>query len=251
MSESLYTYRCGHTANYEYIKPDNTKTQNFTLVYAHGFCSDPYGRKPEEIKKWCLANGVGFFRYEIAGHGSDAARFEETTITTYKNQIFEIVGDMVDEKIVVAGASLGGWLGLLAAVQFPEKVTGFLGMAAAPDFLKKYFEAYFRPEHKEILNKYGKISFPTDDFTYIITREMIESADENLLLAKETIPYTGKVRLVQGMKDTALDWRTAPLIAQKIAGNDVKTLLLKNAGHRLGNDEDIEAIRQMLDDFLI
>lgn len=60
MSESFYTYKCGHTAKYEYIKPDGAKTQSFTLVYAHGFCSDPYGRKPEEIRKWCIENGMGF-----------------------------------------------------------------------------------------------------------------------------------------------------------------------------------------------
>ena len=102
MSESFYTYKCGHTAKYEYIKPDGAKTQSFTLVYAHGFCSDPYGRKPEEIRKWCIENGMGFFRYEIAGHGSDAARFEETTINTYKSQIFEIVGEMVDGDVVTA-----------------------------------------------------------------------------------------------------------------------------------------------------
>ena len=141
MSESFYTYKCGHTAKYEYIKPDGAKTQSCTLVYAHGFCSAPYGRKPEEIRKWCIENGMGFFRYEIAGHGSDAARFEETTINTYKSQIFEIVGEMVDGDVVTAGASRGGWLGLLAAVQFPQKVKGLLGLAAAPDFLKKYFEA--------------------------------------------------------------------------------------------------------------
>ena len=251
MSESFYTYKCGHTAKYEYIKPDGAKTQSFTLVYAHGFCSDPYGRKPEEIRKWCIENGMGFFRYEIAGHGSDAARFQETTINTYKSQIFEIVGEMVDGDVVTAGASLGGWLGLLAAVQFPQKVKGFLGLAAAPDFLKKYFEAYFRPEHKEILERDGKITFPTNDFTYVITKEMIASGNENLLLDKETIPYAGKTRLLQGMKDASLDWRTAPLIAQKLTGSDVKTVLLKDSNHRLGSDSDIAEIRRALDDFLV
>ena len=181
MSESFYTYKCGHTAKYEYIKPDGAKTQSFTLVYAHGFCSDPYGRKPEEIRKWCIENGMGFFRYEIAGHGSDAARFEESTIITYTSQIFVIVGEMVDGDVGTAGASLGGWRGLLAAVQFPQKVKGFLGLAAAPDFLKKYFEAYFRPEHKEILERDGKITFPTNDFTYVITKEMIASGNDKLL----------------------------------------------------------------------
>lgn len=243
------TFKNGHTTLFEYIKPRALKTQNFTVVYTHGFCSDPMGRKPEEIKKWCVEHGAGFFRYELAGHGSDVSRFEETTINTYKSQIFEIVSEMVDGDIVVGGASLGGWLSLLAACQFPEKIKGLFGLAAAPDFLKKYIEAYFKPEHKELLEKYGKVEFPTNDFTYIITKQMIESADENLLLNKEVIPFAGKVRLLQGMKDAALDWRVAPLIAQKLVSNDVKVCLMKDSDHRLGSDEDIAELRRMLEDF--
>ena len=244
------TFKNGHTTLCEYIKPDANKTQSFTVVYTHGFCSDPFGRKPEEVKKWCVEHGLGFLRHELAGHGSDKARFEETTLNTYKNQIFEIVGEMVEGDVIVGGASLGGWLSLMAACRFPDKVKGVFGLAAAPDFLKKYIEAYFTPEHKELLDKYGKVEFPTNDFTYIITKQMIESADENLMLDKDVIPYSGKVRLLQGMKDAALDWRTAPLIASKLAGDDVRVVLMKDSDHRLGRDEDIAVIKSFLEDFI-
>lgn len=246
-----FTFKNGHTTFIEYIKPKSDKTQSFTVVYTHGFCSDPWGRKPEEIKKWCLENGMVFFRYELAGHGSDVKRFEETTINTYKEQIFEIIEDVVKGDIVVGGASLGGWLSLLAACQFPDRVKGLFGLAAAPDFLKKYFAAYFTPEHKVVLEKYGKIEFPVEDFKYVITKKMIDSADENLLLEKDVIPYFGKVRLLQGMKDKSLDWRTAPLIAQKLKSDDVKVMLMKTSDHRLGSDEDIAELRHILDDFLM
>ena len=69
------TFKNSHTTFMEYIKPDTSKTQNFTIVYAHGFCSDPFGRKPEVVKEWCIENGVGFVRFELAGHGSDKERF--------------------------------------------------------------------------------------------------------------------------------------------------------------------------------
>ena len=92
----------------------------------------------------------------------------------------------------------------------------------------------------------------TPDFRCInITKEMIESAEENLLLDKDIIPFSGKVRLIQGMKDASLEWQTAPLIAQKIASDDVKVILLKNSNHRLGADEDLLEIRRNLDDFLL
>ena len=80
---------------------------------------------------------------------------------------------------------------------------------------------------------------------------MIASGNENLLLDKESIPYNGKVRLLQGMKDASLDWRTAPLIAQKLSGNDVKAVLLKDSNHRLGGDGDIAEIRRALEDFCL
>ena len=245
-----YKFKNGHTTLIEYIKLDTQKTQNFTIVYAHGFCSDPMGRKPEMVKKWCIEHGVGFFRFEIAGHGSDIERFEETTIDTYREQMFEIVSEMVDGDVVVMGASLGGWLSLLSAVKFPEKVKGFIGMAAAPDFLKRFFINYFNEEHKKILDEHGKIVFPTNDFSYVITKKMLESAEPNLLLEKENIPFDGKVRLIQGMKDAALPWEIAPHIAKKLTSNDVKVVLMKESNHRLSSDEDIAEMYKMLDDFL-
>lgn len=244
------TFKNGHTTLCEYIKPTHKKTQSFTVVYTHGFCSDPMGRKPEAVKQWCVEHGMGFFRYELAGHGSDVSRFEDTTLNTYKQQIFEIVSEMVDGDVIVGGASLGGWLSLLAACQFPEKVIGMIGLAAAPDFLKKYIESYFQPEHKVLLEKYGKVEFPTNDFTYIITKQMLGSANENLMLNKEVIPYGGKVRLLQGMQDAALDWRTVTMIAQKLSSQDVKVILKKDSNHRLSNDSDIADLRRMLDDFI-
>ena len=250
MTEFLHTFHCGHTTKCEYIKPQSQKTQSFTVVYAHGFCSDPYGRKPEETKAWCLEHGMGFFRYEIAGHGVDLARFEETTMDIYRQQIFEIVEEIVEGKIVVVGSSLGGWLTLLAACQYPEKVIGFVGLAAAPDFLKTYFINHLNSDFKAKLKKFGKIEFPTKDFTYVITQKMIDSAEGNLLLDKEVIPFNGKVCLLQGMNDASLEWHTVLTIAEKIQSDDVKVYLLKNVNHRLGTDEAINTLKDALDKML-
>ena len=251
MTEFLHTFHCGHTTKCEYIKPQSPKTQSFTVVYAHGFCSDPYGRKPEEVKAWCLENGIGFFRFEIAGHAGDIARFEETTINIYKSQILEIIGEIVEGNVVTVGSSLGGWLALLAACAFPERVIGMIGFAAAPDFLKTYITNVLNDELKAKLKKFGKIEFPTNDYSYVITQKMIDSADGNLLLDKPVIPFSGKVRLLQGMKDAALEWHTALHIAEKLQSDDVKVFLLKNSNHRLGTDEDMRTIRQALNDMLI
>lgn len=251
MSRYSYAFECGHTTLCEYVMPSLSKTQSFTIVYTHGFCSDPWGRKPEEIKKWCSLHNIGFFRYEIAGHGSDAVHFTDTTINTYKTQLFEIIEKVISGPIVVIGASLGGWLALLAACAYPSRIQGFVGLAAAPDFLKTYFENNFTPYYQNLIKEHGQIEFTVDDFTYTITQKMLDSVQGNLLLENDIIPYKGKVRLLQGLNDASLDWHTALTIAQKLETTDVQLRLMKSSNHHLGCDDDIHAIYQILDDFLI
>ena len=72
-----HTFSNGFTTDFEYIQADFSNNTEITLVYTHGFCADPWGRKPDEIKEWCAKHNISFYRYELAGHGSDAANIEK------------------------------------------------------------------------------------------------------------------------------------------------------------------------------
>lgn len=244
-----HTFSSGFTTNFEYFKAESSETQKFTLIYTHGFAADPWGRKPDEIKKWCQKNGIGFFRYELAGHGSDAENFEKTDINIWKEQILEIIDDMVEGPVLVAGASLGGWISLLAAIKRPERVVGLLGLAAAPDFTKDY-EDFATNEQKEILKRDGKLVFEKEDFSYTVTEKLLDSGRQNLLLDKTVIPIDCQTVLIQGMEDNSVYWPKALKIAEKIRSRHVMVKLLKNSNHRLNEDADIREILTALDTFL-
>lgn len=241
-----HTYTSGFTTDFEYINANSPKTQKFTLIYTHGFCSDPWGRKPEEIKKWCMANNISFYRYELAGHGSDKDRIEEADLNIWKAQIVEIIDKIVPGKVVVAGASLGGWLSLLAACERPERVAGLMGLAAAPDFTRDN-EQYTTPQLKEIMNRDGKIVFEESGFKFVITKRLIDSGEQNLLLDKPEIKITCPSVLIQGMKDDSVPWQKAVKIAQKLKSQNVVLKLLKDSDHRLNDDRDITEILSGLD----
>jgi len=243
------TYDIGFTTNFEYINKNSNGTQKFTLLYTHGFCSDPWGRKPEEIKKWCEANDIPMYRYELAGHGSDKARFEETDINIWKAQILEIIDKYIEGPIIVAGSSLGGWLSLLAAVARPNRIKGVLGLAAAPDFTADWL-FHITPDLMAELQKNGKFTFPGQSITYTITKHLLDSGNQNLILDKPSIPILCPVVLIQGMKDTSVDWHKALLISEHLETPDVTVKLLKNANHRLNEDHDIAEILSALDTFL-
>ena len=242
------TYDTRFTTNFEYINKDLSGKQKFTILYTHGFCSDPWGRKPEEVKKWCLKHNIPMYRYELAGHGSDMARFEETDINIWKAQILEIIDKYIAGDIVLVGSSLGGWLSLIAAINRPTRIKGLIGLAAAPDFTVEHMK-YITPEQKAEMEKFGKITYQGENITFVVTKRLIDSGNDNLILNKDIIPIKCPMVLIQGMKDTSVDWHKALMIAQKAQSENVILKLLKNAGHRLNDDEHIAEILSALDTF--
>ncbi|MBP5615526.1 MAG: alpha/beta hydrolase [Alphaproteobacteria bacterium] len=243
------TYDTRFTTNFEYINAELSGTQKFTILYTHGFCSEPWGRKPEEVKKWCLQHNIPMYRYELAGHGSDIARFEETDINIYKAQILEIIDKYIKGDIVVVGSSLGGWLSLLAAVNRPTRIKGVIGLAAAPDFTIDHVKD-ITPAQREEMEKFGKITYPGQNITFTVTKRLIDSGNDNLLLDKDIIPIECPVVLIQGMKDSSVDWHKALQIASKVQTQNVIVKILKNANHRLNEDADAKEILSALDTFL-
>ena len=233
------------TTKIEYIKAKTTITNSFTLLYTHGLYSDPWGRKPDAIKKWCVDNNYSFFRYELAGHGSDVDNYENTDINIWKSQILEVIDTIIEGDIFVVGSSLGGWLSLLAAEARPERIKAVLGLAPAPDFTVDLEEKYLTKEQNETIQSKGRLEFVNDDFTYIFTKRLMDSGRENRMLNRK-IDINCPVQIIQGQKDASLDWRKSLQISQAIVSNDVIVNLLKHSNHRLGADEDILAIERSL-----
>ena len=99
----VHTFKSRFTTNFEYIKANSAKTNNFTVLYLHGLCSNPWGRKPESIKSYCLENGLGFARFELAGHGSDIENYAKSDINVWKSQMLEMIDDIISEPVLLVG----------------------------------------------------------------------------------------------------------------------------------------------------
>jgi len=239
---SKYTFKSHFATEFEAIPP---KSNRPTILYLHGFCSDCWGAKPETVKKFCLDNGCGLFRFEYAGHGSDKENFENADFAIWKSQVLEIIDEAIAGDVICVGSSLGGWLGLLAAIERPQRVKGFIGLAAAPNFITR-FAAHISPAQKHLLETTGKFDFGNSDFTYCITRQFINTAMENLLDENESWPVLCPVRLLQGTGDSYVNWQRAPEIAGKLLSDNVIVHLLKNSDHRLNDDMALRQLEKCL-----
>ena len=242
-------FKRNFTTKIDYSHAKSLSTHKITVIYTHGLFSDCWGRKPESVKEWCEAHDIGFFRYELAGHGSDSARYEGTDMQIWKAQLLEIIDEAVDGKVILIGSSIGGWLSLLAAIERPERVQGIVGLAAAPDFTRDLEEYVFTPQQRQDMERNGRLEFSTKDFTYLFTKQMFDSARPMCLLGKE-IPIDCPVHLLQGMKDDCIEPNKAQNIAKCLRSPQVIVKLLKNSNHRLCNPEDITEMFNSLESMI-
>lgn len=245
------TFKSQFTTNFEFSQAKTSSADknrpNMTVIYTHGLYSDPWGRKPETIKSFCLENGLDFFRFELAGHGSDTLSYEDVDFNVWKEQLLEIIDEMVTGKILLVGSSLGGWLSLIAARERPERVAGVVGLAPAPDFTLDLEKYVFTPEQKADLAN-GRLVFPMKDFSYVFTKKIFDTARDNLLL-EAPLNVSCPVHILHGTEDKNLDPQK-PFKLQKCLTSEVVIVkLIKGANHRLGRDEDLKEIIASLKSF--
>ncbi len=219
------------------------------VVFLGGFMSDMTGTKAMALEAHCRARGQAFLRFDYLGHGQSSGAFAEGTIGRWADDAMAAIDQLTERPQILVGSSMGGWAMLLAALTLPERVCGLIGIAAAPDFTEDIMWNMFDDGQRRALMADGTVSIPSDygdGEPYIISRALIEDGRDNLLL-KDDIAIDCPVRLLQGMKDADVPWRTALAVADKLSGGDVEVILVKDGDHRLSEPQDLARLGVTLD----
>jgi len=207
-----------------------------TLIFLPGFMSDMEGSKAIALDHWAQAQGRAFIRFDYGGCGSSGGAFEAQTLTDWRDDVLAMIDLVAQGPVVLIGSSMGGWLMLHAALARPERVTGLVGIAAAPDFTAWGFSQ----EEKLAILQNGRLERPSPygDQPTIVTRDLWQSG-EALRVLHAPIAVDCPVRLLQGQQDPDVPWAYALELAKQIRSSDVQTILIKDGDHRLSRDQDI------------
>ncbi|ABQ31391.1 MULTISPECIES: carboxylesterase [Acidiphilium] len=213
------------------------------VVFLPGFASDMQGTKALFLRDECAARGRAMLRLDYSGHGQSGGRFEEGTIGRWADDAAEVIAAMVPEqKLVLVGSSMGGWIGLLLARRLGARLAGFVGIAAAPDFTAELMEPAFDDAARAALARDGILHLPNPyGAPTPVTAALLEDGRRNLVLGGP-IPIDAPVRLIQGQRDAEVPWRTALRIAEAVTGEDVRVTLVKDGEHRLSRPQDLALI---------
>lgn len=206
-----------------------------TLVFLPGYMSDMAGGKASALDAWADSQGRAMLRFDYAGCGLSEGEFEAQTLAGWRDDVLAMI-DSLDGPVVLVGSSMGGWLMLLAALARPDRVSGLIGIAAAPDFT----DWGFSDAQKATIRDEGRIEEPSPygEAPYVTTRAFWESGEALKLLDRE-IAIECPVRLLHGLDDADVPWRLSLRLMERLRSADVQSVLVKGGDHRLSRESDI------------
>ncbi|WP_169567170.1 alpha/beta fold hydrolase [Sneathiella limimaris] len=212
------------------------------VIFCSGFMSDMEGTKAIALEAAMQGIGRSYTRFDYLGHGQSTGNFTDGCISRWTDDALAVLDNCTAGPQVIVGSSMGGWIGLRMALLRPDRVAGFVGIAAAPDFTLR-MRADMSDEAKADIERQGYWEEPTEysDEPYTITRKLLDDGDRNLVMQGD-IPFDGPVHLLQGMKDDSVPWETALQIQEKLTSTDVDVTLVKDGDHRLSEQDDINRL---------
>jgi len=219
-----------------------------TIVFLTGFRSDMKGTKAEFLATECLRRGQRLVLFDYRAHGQSGGAFEDGTIGLWRDDALDIIDKLTAGPLILIGSSMGGWIGLLAAIARADRLKGFIGLAAAPDFTR-VVKSHMNDAQKSELAKNGYFLLPNDyvESPHMITKKLLDDA-ESLCLLDHEIPIDAPVRLIHGMKDSEVAWQTAHRILNALRTQDKKAYLREEGNHSLSAPEDLTLLAKLVDE---
>lgn len=160
-----------------YFKSDGSSPG---VVYIHGLKSDMTGIKARSFEDCCRAKGKAFVRFDLSGHGRSSESFAECNVSTWLEDLNAVLSTLTSGPQVLIGSSIGGWLMFLYTMRNPEKVSGLIGIGAAPDFTANLWRSLDKDTQKQV-KRSGFYKLPYPD-PYEISMQLIQDGAKYSIL---------------------------------------------------------------------
>ncbi|MEE4205386.1 MAG: alpha/beta hydrolase [Erythrobacter sp.] len=217
------------------------------LVFLPGYMSDMEGSKASALFDDAQAEGRSALLLDYSGCGASSGDFADGTLSRWRDEVLALAEAYVNAPIMLVGSSMGGWLMLLVgealAAKGRDRLTGMVGIAAAPDFTRWGYDENQRAalaagETVYEDNPYGPEPTPTHPGFFA-------DAEGHMRLGRE-IGIECPVRLLHGQRDTDVPWEVSVQLAKNLRSGDVQVCLVKDGDHRLSRDPDIALLKRTI-----
>ena len=242
----------GHSIAYRH-QPGAVDTEGPGVLFCSGFQSDMNGDKALALEAECQRQGRQFTRFDYMAHGQSSGDFAEGTISQWRDDALQVLDEVTSGPQLIVGSSMGGWIMLLTALARPQRVHSLLGLAAAPDFTKRFVEEELTPEQAALLQSQGFFDVPNcydENGVYRMYNKLVEDGTLNNTLLDKPLAIDLPVRLLHAVDDQDVPWRVGGAIIEQMTGSNGQLRLLKTGGHRLSDSASLALIVETLNALL-
>jgi len=215
------------------------------IVFIHGLNSDMNGLKALNTEKYAKKNKLSFVRFDCRGHGKSSGRFEDFTISDWKDDLLYVIDKLTNGPQILIGSSMGGWLMMLASQSRPKKIIGLIGLAAATDFGDDLYKN-LTIKNKKDLKKEGITKYKTYGLSYFLTSKFFIDAKKNNILNKP-LHFKNPIILIHGLSDKVVNSNVPKKIMEISTCKNFHILYLKSSNHRLSEANDLITINNTID----
>ena len=242
----------GHSIAYRH-QPAALGTEGPGVLFCCGFQSDMNGDKALALEAECQRQGRQFTRFDYMAHGQSSGDFAEGTISQWRDDALQVLDQVTRGPQLIVGSSMGGWIMLLTALARPERIHSLIGLAAAPDFTKRFVEEELTLEQAAILQSQGYFDVPNcydENGVYRMYNKLVQDGTHNNTLLDKALAIDVPVRLLHAVNDEDVPWRVGGAIIEQMAGSNGQLRLLKTGGHRLSDPASLALIIETLHELL-
>ena len=236
---------------FRYLKISKTKKLRYIhnyykkklyIIFLPGFMSDIDGKKPQAFKKYAVKNKLGFLTIEYSGHGKSSGEFTKGNITEWSNDAKNLIKKIVKKnKFILVGSSMGAWISLNQFKYFENKISGFVGIGSAPEFLERLMWNKFTKKMKKEIKIKGIINVKNERWEYPVTYQLIKDGRKNKVLSKK-LRSKIKVTMVHGSKDEVVPVSFSKKVLSVFPNAQKKLIEIKNGDHSLSNKVQLKRI---------
>lgn len=232
----------------------STKNKEPYIIFSHGLMSDRHGSKALALESYCRENDLNYIRYDNFGSGDSSGKFQDQNISSWLEGLMMVIDQLTTGRVVLVGSSKGGWLTLLAAQEYPEKVQAIVNIATATDFTEEVIWDQLPADKQQEMQQNGftEVTGKGDgcNYSYPISFQLIEDGRKHLLLNKDYINISCPTCLIHGMVDIDVPYSYSTRTAEKIKGDQVVVKLVKDGDHKLGRPQDIKLLTNSIEEMM-
>ena len=204
--------------------------------------SDMNGKKSVFLNNFCKKKNISYLCFDFRGHGKSSGDFIDFGIGDWYEDLKNIVKYLNIDKSIVVGSSMGGWVAMLYALNYPKKVNKLIGIAAAPDFTRDLIwkELTVKDKQKIKSNKVIKKRI-NKNFYYLYSPKLFTNSKKYFIkdIKKK---FFGETVLFHGGKDSTVPFNYNDRFNRNFNFSNLINITIKNADHSMSDQLSLKTI---------